>query len=114
MEMSKLHYLWKASAAGLAGLLTTSAYEVIKQTSLPHITMWQSHLITIAFCSALVFSLSAIFLRRAHIKLTEARALSEAVMESLPGAVAVFDASGSVRRWNTNFLGYSASEILKT
>jgi hypothetical protein len=35
-------------------------------------------------------------------------------MESLPGVVCVFDSSGKLRRWNSNFLGYSAADIMST
>ena len=33
-------------------------------------------------------------------------------MESLPGVVCIFNASGIIRRWNSNFLGYSIAEKL--
>ena len=112
IDMPKLHYFWKASAAGLAGLLATTAYEVIKQQRFSNITPRQSQVITILFCAILVFFLSAMFLRREQAILNESTALSHSLMESLPGVVCVFDASGLVRRWNTNFLGYCASEIL--
>jgi len=35
-------------------------------------------------------------------------------MESRPGVVCVFDSSGNIRRWNSNFLGYSAADIMRT
>jgi hypothetical protein len=28
--------------------------------------------------------------------------------------VCVFDSSGNIRRWNSNFLGYSAADIMRT
>src|ERR1700746_3282138 len=114
IEMPKLHYLWKASAAGLAGLLATTAYEAIKQQRFSNITLWQSHIITILFCGILVFFLSAMFLRREQVKLRASIALSDSLMESVPAVVCVFDAGGNVRRWNKNFLGYSASEVFGT
>ncbi|HKV24339.1 MAG TPA: tyrosine-type recombinase/integrase [Candidatus Acidoferrum sp.] len=33
-------------------------------------------------------------------------------MESLPGVACIFDSSGTIRRWNTNFPGYLPSEML--
>jgi diguanylate cyclase (GGDEF)-like protein/PAS domain S-box-containing protein len=44
-------------------------------------------------------------------RLEMAISLSEALMESLPAAVCIINASGKVRRWNKNFLGYSADEM---
>jgi hypothetical protein len=35
-------------------------------------------------------------------------------MESLLGVVCVFDSPGNIRRWNSNFLGYSAADIMRT
>jgi hypothetical protein len=63
-ELTKLPYLWKAAAAGLAGLLTTAVHEAIKQLGFANLTPRQSHTRTILYCAALVFVLSALFLRR--------------------------------------------------
>ena len=112
--MSRMPYLWRATAAGFAALLMTTAYEAIKEATLSSLTPWQSHTITILFCATLVFFLSAIFLRREQAKLAESMTLSESLMESLPGVVCVFDFLGNVKRWNANFLGYSTAEILRT
>ena len=114
IEMSKLQYLRKAMAASLAAVLLTSAYEALKEASFSNLTPWQSHSITVLFCGIAVFFLSAMFLRREQAKLEESISLSESLLHSLPGVVCVFDALGNVRRWNTNFLGYHASEVLKT
>ncbi|HLJ79216.1 MAG TPA: diguanylate cyclase [Acidobacteriaceae bacterium] len=46
-------------------------------------------------------------------RLGMAISLSEALMESLPAVVCIFNASGQVRRCNTNFLGYSVDEMLQ-
>ena len=75
---------------------------------------WQSHAVTILFCGILTFVLTLMCLRREHVKLRESKALSDSLMDSLPGAVCVVDTLGNVRRWNTNFLGYSSAEILGT
>jgi PAS domain S-box-containing protein len=111
--MSKLTYLWKAAAAGIAALFLTLAFEATKQEFFPSITKWQSHIITIGFCAIAVFFLSAMFLRREQTKLRASISFSESLMDSLPGIVCVFDASGKVRRWNSNFLGYSAAEVFE-
>jgi PAS domain S-box-containing protein len=92
--MSKLPALPKAGAVGLAALITSTAYEEIKQFSFVHLTPWESHTLTIAYCAILI-------------------AFNESLMENLPGVVCVFDSSGKIRRWNTNLLGYSAAEIMK-
>jgi len=112
--MFKLHYLRKASAAGLSGLLATTAYAALKEASSSNLTPWKSHTITILFCGTVVFFLTAIFLRREQAKLQASISFSDSLMESLPGVVCVFDPLGNVRRWNTNFLGYSAAEISST
>ena len=113
LGMSEISYRWKATAAALAGLLITAGYEKIKDISLSHLTMRQSHAITILYCTAVVFLLSVAFLRREEAKLRETASLNDSLMENTPGVVCLFDASGNVRRWNTNFLGYSASEIMR-
>jgi PAS domain S-box-containing protein len=104
---------WKAIAAGFVAFLVMTAYEAIKEAGFSNLTLRQSHLITILFCTTLVLFLSAFFFRREQAKLNASIALSDSLMESLPGVVCVFDASGSVRRWNTNFLGYTASEAVE-
>ena len=38
--------------------------------------------------------------------------LSEALMESLPVALCIFNVFGQVRRWNANMFGYTADELL--
>ena len=44
----------------------------------------------------------------------ESSALNQSLMESLPGVVCVFDSWGNIGRWNSNFLGYSAADIMRT
>jgi acid phosphatase family membrane protein YuiD len=88
--------------------------ELTKQLRFANLTAWESHTVTIVYCATLVFILSAIFLRREEAKGRESRALNELLMESLPGVVCVFDASGNIRRRNKNFLGYPAAEIMRT
>ncbi len=111
--MSRLPYLWKAVIAGIVALIFTFAYEAIKQEYYPGITPWLSHAVTIIFCGLLVFSLSAMFLRREGVKLSASTSFSESLMDHLPGIVCVFDAAGNIRQWNKNFLGYSETEIVE-
>jgi len=75
----------------------------------------ESHALAILLFATAVFFLAGVLLRReqgAQEKLRGALALSEALNVSLPGVVAILDASSTIRRWNLNFLGYSASEML--
>ena len=112
-EVSKLMYLRKAAAIGSMGLIAAAVYELAKSTVFPHITLWQSHFVTIVFLGATSFFLSAMFLRREQARLEASMALSDSLIEHLPGVVCIFDASGRIRRWNANFLGYSAAEIVR-
>ncbi|HEV2728813.1 MAG TPA: SpoIIE family protein phosphatase, partial [Terriglobales bacterium] len=114
--MSNESYIWKAASAGLAGLFITAAYVAIKEASFYSLGRWQSHIIAALFCAIVVFMLSAPFLRREQVlaeKLLEAKCLSEALIENLPGVVCIFDAAGKVRHWNSNFLGYAAGEMFR-
>jgi hypothetical protein len=54
----------KAEVVGLAVLLTTAAYEAIKQRNFGNLTPWESHTIAIFYCATLVFIFSALFLQR--------------------------------------------------
>ena len=79
------------------------------------LTKWQSHALAILFFATAVFFLAGVLLRReqgTQEKLRGALAISEALNASLPGVVAIIDVSATVRRWNQNFLGYPASEML--
>ena len=110
--MSKPPYIWKAAVAGTAIMLVTALFETAKAISFTHLTLWQSRTMTILFTGAVTFILSVIFLRREEARLTASRSLSDSLTESLPGVVCIFNASGVIRRWNTNFLGYSPAEML--
>ena len=79
------------------------------------LTKWQLHALAILFSAAAVFFLAGVLLRREQRsaeKLRGTLALSDALIESLPGVVAIIDASAKIRRWNLNFLGYTAGEML--
>jgi len=101
----------------LAGMLLVFLFESGKELFFGNLTKWQSHTATIIFAGALLFLATFVLhLRKkaTHDKLREALSLSEALNVSLPGVVAIFDASGTIRRWNVNFLGYSAAEMVGT
>ncbi len=109
-------HLPKAAIAGCAALLATSAYEAIKTTTLVNLTPWQSHLVTVLFCTVLVFILSAVILRQQVVSAErphQSSAFEDSLMESLPGVICIFDAAGNVKRWNTNFLGHAPADILQ-
>jgi hypothetical protein len=112
-EISKLPTPWKVGVVDLA-LLTTAAYEAVRQRNFGNLTPWESHTITIFYCATLVFILSALFLQREAANVHESSALNQSLMESLPGVVCVFDSWGNIGRWNSNFLGYSAADIMRT
>ncbi len=106
---------YKAAGITIASLLTMYLFEAGKELLYGDLTRWQSHIAVIIFTGVLVFFLTLTLYRRekaAQQKLREALALSEALNVSLPGVVTIFDASGTIRRWNENFLGYSAAEMV--
>ena len=105
---------WKAGALGLAALLATTAFEEIKQLGFEKLAPWEFDAVTIVYCATLAFLLSAAFFRREEARVRESAALNESLMVGLPGVVCVFDSSGKIRRSNTNFLGYSAEEMMRT
>jgi diguanylate cyclase (GGDEF)-like protein/PAS domain S-box-containing protein len=47
-------------------------------------------------------------------QLSASNALFRLISDNMPCAVCIFDMEGNVKRWNTNFLGYSFEEMLKT
>ncbi len=110
--MARNSYLAKASLASFAVLVSLAALEFIKTALWPRMTAWQSHTLTIVFCASLFFVLSAGVLRRDQLRLAESERLFNSVMESMPALVAIFDQSGTIRRWNTNFLGYAPEEMV--
>ena len=78
--MSKMNYLWKSGAAGLTGLPVMTAFETTKSIAFTHLTLWQSHAITIVFCTALVFILSAVFLKGEQGKVKASIGLSDGIV----------------------------------
>ena len=103
---------WKATTTAAIVFLAVSAFEAAKGLGLPRLTRWQSDLLTVAFCAVAAFAFTAVFLRKGKAAVAAATQFSDSLMESLPGVVCVFDQSGKILRWNTNFLGYSAAEMI--
>src|SRR3984885_3919529 len=114
--MSKSNYLWKAAAAGLTGLLVMTAFEATKSIVFTRLTLWQSHAITILFCTALVLILSAVFLRGEQGKVNASIGFSDGIVEGVPGIFYLIDERGELVRWNEAFKnqsGYSAEELTR-
>jgi len=113
--MFKRSNIYRAAGAALAGVLVMSVYEANDWLAFGGLTKWQLHALVILFSAAAIFFLAGVLLRREQRsteKLRETLALSNALIESLPGVVAIIDASAKIRRWNPNFLGYTAAEML--
>jgi PAS domain S-box-containing protein len=115
--MSNKSSWYTAARKTFAGILLVLVFEEGKELFIGTLTKWQSHIATIVFAGAMVFLVTVVLQQRekaAQQKLREALALSEALNVSLPGVVAVIDASATIRRWNQNFLDYSAAEMVGT
>jgi PAS domain S-box-containing protein len=111
---SKMNYLWKAATAGLTGLLVMTAFEATKSIVFTRITLWQSHAITILFCSALIFILSVVVFRNEQVKVKESIDFTEGIVEGLPGLFCLIGEHGQILRRNAVLSvasGYSADEI---
>lgn len=114
-KMSTRAITYRAAGAALAGVALMAVYEGDIPVGLGGLTKWQSHALALLFFAAAVFFLAGVLLRREQRsaeKLRETLALSDALIESLPGVVAIIDASAKIRRWNPNFLGYTSGEML--
>jgi PAS domain S-box-containing protein len=114
-KMSKRNTIYRAAGAALAGALVLCLYQGNDWFAFKGLTKWELHILVILFSAAAVFFLAGTLLRREQRYMEESReasALSNALLESLPGVVAIIDASGRVRRSNQNFLGYSAFEAV--
>jgi hypothetical protein len=116
-KVSKKFNTYRAGGVALATVLVMTAWEGIKEIAFGNLAEWQSNGITIVLCGTAVFVLGVIFLRREERsteKVRVALALSEALIDGLPGVVTIIDSAGRIRRWNQNFLGGTAAEMLGT
>src|SRR5271166_4360833 len=101
----------------LATMLLTLLYEAAETIWLPHISMWQSHAITIVYCTLGALLVSLVIVRRQ--KRIGVRTAQEAnfvaAVQHLPGLSCIVKSDRLVR-WNSRFqrsLGYSAAELLQ-
>ncbi|HEV2323277.1 MAG TPA: PAS domain S-box protein [Terracidiphilus sp.] len=104
-------------SAPLVVVLIIAAYDGIDGSGIFGLADWQTHILGVVFCVVSVSLIVGVLLnyeRAAALKLRDERDLSSALIKSLPAAVALFDASGIILRWNTNFLGYAEQEVLDT
>jgi PAS domain S-box-containing protein len=115
--MAKSFHLVRALWLGLAAMVITTAFEVMKYVLFPHLSMPQSHVATVLFCTLFVFVLSllAAYLQRNQLKqLHDEHANFETLVEHLPGLTCIVDTDKKLVRWNSRFqsaLGYSAEEL---
>jgi PAS domain S-box-containing protein len=108
--MSRTSIYGKAALAGLSAMLLTLLYEATKTALFPHLSSWQSHSVTIAYCSLITFLTSLLVM---HWFRTE-RANLEAIIEHLPGVAFVITQQGRFLCWNSRaeaVLGYSGAEL---
>ena len=114
--MSKSSNFVKALGLALAALVITWVFEALKSAAFPHLSVWQSHAISIAYCTLAAFGLSlfVLTLRQRDIKATDRqKANFEAVVKHLPGVTCIVN-QGKLVRWNSRFertLGYNSAEL---
>lgn len=111
MLLAGLHIL-RALGMAFAATVLTAGLAVVTEILSPWVTAWHSQVIPTLLCAVAVLLLGLKLFNRRDGKLTESQPLSDSLMETLPGAVVIFDASGTIRRSNQNFLGYAPNEML--
>jgi PAS domain S-box-containing protein len=72
----------------------------------------QARSMLLIVCVALALVLIVVSIARQQARLKESITFSDSLMASLPATICVFDADGNILRWSSNFLGYSAAEML--
>lgn len=107
-----------ALVIALGAFLVVTAFEVAKSLLLPRISLWQSHVSTIVFCTAIALFGAALLLRMLRPpdiqELEEDRANFQSLIEFMPGATCIVNGNGRFIGWNSNFctiLGYSEEEL---
>ena len=114
--MLKNSNFFKAICTALVTLVVTSLFEVTKFALLPHLSIWESHAITILYCTAVAFALSLLGFKlwqRLRAGKSAESANFEAVVEHLPGLTCIVR-KGRLVHWNSRFqsvLGYSPAEL---
>ncbi len=108
----------KSACIALAAMVVTSLFEAGKSALFQHLSLWQSHAITIGYCSIVAGLVAIIVL---HLRQRELAAVDagkenfDAAIEYLPGLTCVISRNRFVR-WNSRFqslLGYSGEELSK-
>jgi len=107
----------KSAYSALGAMIATFLYEATKTAVFPHLTIWQSHAITIIYCSLVAYAASIIVL---HLRQREMAVLGshrknfETIIEHLPGVACIVNRQGKLVRWTArgqDVLGYSAIEL---
>jgi hypothetical protein len=117
MKVYRFASIPKAVLTGFIALLLILMFEAMKQLIFGNLTLWQSHTLTIAVVSLLLFVTHAAIGHSEQISAEELRAslaFSDELVENLPAVVCVFDAEDRPRRWHADFLGYGSTEIMKS
>ena len=93
-------------------LVGMTIYEYLKQLIFPTITIWQSHIITILFCTVCA-TVAAFFILRKHVALTQAlieeRTQADHLQKKLKNTIAELKASVSEVKTLTGLLPICAS-----
>jgi PAS domain S-box-containing protein len=116
LQMLKNSNFFKAICIALVTLVVTSLFEVTKLALLPHLSIWESHAITILYCATVAFALSLLVFRlwrRLRAGSSVENANFEAVVEHLPGLTCIVR-KGRLVHWTSRFqsvLGYSPAEL---
>ena len=112
--MSKVSYFWKAGAVGLAALVIMTAFETVKSLNLRHLTLWESHIITILFCAMIAFTLSLKAFKSEQAKFSASIDFNQGIIESLPGIFYLTNEQGLILEGNKSLeraSGYSSHEL---
>lgn len=115
-QMLRGAYIARALLGALAALVITAIFQYMKAVAFPQLSMRQSHVATIIYCTLTVFALTLLVLYLRERELVAAglqKATLEAVIEHLPGLSCIVR-NGRFVRWNARFqktLGYSAEEL---
>lgn len=115
--MRKSSHFVKAAWAALTTAVATTAYEVVQTAVLPASSRWQSHFITIGFCTVVGFFVALMILRRREVDVTlleHEKTNFENLIENMPGLTCIVSSDHKLVRWNSHFqsrLGYSAEEL---
>lgn len=107
--MSKIVHSRNTTWALLPGLVAIAALARIATKTGSEFTLELSALAAVLLGAGIALRL----LVNAAERLQDAKDLSDALIENLPAAVAIFDTKGRINRWNNNFLGYSRSEAFQ-